>query len=497
MRERVRFLIGQELRELEQVDPTMTVLDWLRLVEGRVGTKEGCNEGDCGACTVAIGQLEGDRVRYQAVNACIRFLGQLDGCQLLTVEDLKSQAGEYHPVQQAMVECHASQCGFCTPGFVMSLFALYENDPKADHSTTSLTPERIDDALAGNLCRCTGYAPIVAAAQRMLELSRGRPDRLAAERPDTVARLQALQDQETVAVGSGDRQFYAPATADALAQILLEHPGARIVAGATDVGLWVTKDLQVIDQVVDISRVGELRRINDVGDALEIGAGVTYAEAMPVLQALYPDVGEVFRRLGGEQVRNVGTIGGNIANGSPIGDSPPMLIALGARLVLRQGQKRRELVLEDFFIDYGKQDRRPSEFVEKIILPKPRAGHRFRAYKVAKRFDQDISAVLGAFALELDDGTVTSIRIAYGGMAATPKRARAAEAALQGQPWVEPSIETAISALERDFTPINDWRASAGYRMRVAGNLLRRLFIETTEGSTETRLVGDRRLAHV
>jgi xanthine dehydrogenase small subunit len=497
MRERVRFLIGQELRELDRVDPTMTVLDWLRLVEGRVGTKEGCNEGDCGACTVAIGRLEGDRVRYQAVNACIRFVGQLDGCQLLTVEDLKSQAGEHHPVQQAMVECHASQCGFCTPGFVMSLFALYENDPKADHSTTSLTPERIDDALAGNLCRCTGYAPIVAAAKRMLELSRGRPDRLAAERPDTVARLQALQDQETVAVGSGDRRFYAPATADALAQILLDHPGARIVAGTTDVGLWVTKDLRVIDEVVDISRVGELRRIVDVGDALEIGAGVTYAEATPALAALYPDMGEVFRRLGGEQVRNVGTIGGNIANGSPIGDSPPMLIALGARLVLRQGQERRELALEDFFIDYGKQDRRPSEFVETIIMPKPRTGLRFRAYKVAKRFDQDISAVLGAFALRLDDGKVTSIRIAYGGMAATPKRARAAEAALQGQPWTEPSIETAISALERDFTPITDWRASAGYRARVAGNLLRRLFIETTEATTETRLVGDRRLAHV
>jgi xanthine dehydrogenase small subunit len=496
MRRQVRFLLGQEQRELGEVDPTMTVLDWLRLDERRTGTKEGCNEGDCGACTVAIGRLEGDSVRYRAVNACIRFMGQLDGCQLLTVEDLKGKDGAFHPVQQAMVECHASQCGFCTPGFVMSLFTLFQNDPKADHSTTTLSADRVDDALAGNLCRCTGYAPIVAAAQRMLQLSRGQPDRFATERPDTVARLRALQDEETVAVGSGARRFYAPTTADALADILLEHPEARIVAGTTDVGLWVTKDLRVIDQVVDISRVKELRAITDTGDALEIGAGVTYADALPVLAALYPDIGEVFRRLGGEQVRNVGTIGGNIANGSPIGDSPPLLIALGARLVLRKGTERRELALEDFFIAYGKQDRQTSEFVEKIVLPKPAKDLRFRAYKIAKRFDQDISAVLGAFALTLADGTVGSARIAYGGMAGTPKRATHAEQALTGQSWNETTLEAAVAALAEDFTPLTDWRASAGYRAKVAGNLLRRLFIETTDQSTETRLVGDRSLAH-
>jgi xanthine dehydrogenase small subunit len=497
MRERVRFLLGQEMRELDEVDPTMTVLDYLRLVERRTGTKEGCNEGDCGACTVAIGKLAGDRVRYQAVNACIRFVGQLDGCQMLTVEDLKGRNGEPHPAQQAMVDCHASQCGFCTPGFVMSLFALHENDSKADHSDTALSPQRVDDALAGNLCRCTGYAPIVAAAHRMLQLSRGKPDRLAAERPDTLARLRALQDEATVAVGSGGRRFYAPATVEALAALLLEHPDARIVAGATDVGLWVTKDLRVLERVIDLGRVRELQRIEDTGDALEIGAGVTYADALPALAPLYADVGEVFRRLGGEQVRNVGTIGGNIANGSPIGDSPPVLIALGARLVLRKGQERREMPLENFFIDYGRQDREPSEFVERIILPKPEAGLRFRAYKIAKRFDQDISAVLGAFALKIEDGMVVSIRIAYGGMAATPKRAPETEAALMGQPWNETTLQAAVEALARDFTPISDWRASAGYRAKVAANLLRRLFIETTDETTETRLVGDRSLAHV
>jgi xanthine dehydrogenase small subunit len=496
MRQQVRFLLGQELRELDRVDPTMTVLDWLRLVERRTGTKEGCNEGDCGACTVALGRLCDGRVRYRAVNACIRFVGQLDGCQLLTVEDLAGPDGAPHPAQRALVECHGAQCGFCTPGFVMSLFALYENAARPEHSDTALRPEQVDDALAGNLCRCTGYAPIVAAAHRMLQLSRGEPDRLAAARPDTVARLEQLADDATVTVGERGRWFHAPATLEALAELLLEHPEARIVAGATDVGLWVTKDMRVLERVVDIGRVRALQQIEDLGDTLAIGAGVTYADAMPILAKLYPDLGEVFRRLGGEQVRNVGTIGGNIANGSPIGDSPPMLIALGARLVLRRGEQRRELPLEDFFLDYGRQDREPSEFVERILLPKPAPRLRFRAYKVAKRFDQDISAVLGAFALELEDGRVTAARIAYGGMAATPRRAPGAEAALIGQPWGEPALAAAIAAIALDFTPITDWRASASYRAKVAANLLRRLYLETTDSEAETRLVGDRSLAH-
>jgi xanthine dehydrogenase small subunit len=490
MRDRVRFLLGGESREIHHVDPTMTVLDWLRTVERRVGTKEGCAEGDCGACTVVVGRLDDGWLRYEAINSCIRFVPTLDGCQLLTVEDLRDPDGRLHPVQQAMVDCHGSQCGFCTPGIVMSLFALYRSEAEP-------SAERIDDALAGNLCRCTGYVPIVAAARRMYRLGAPDTDRFAAAAGGTVAALRALQDGATVAVGGGGRRFLAPATADDLAELLIEHPHACIVAGGTDVGLWVTKQQRVLDPVIYLGRVEALRRLEDTGAALEIGAGVTYSEAAAAIARHYPDFGELIRRFGGVQIRNAGSIGGNIANGSPIGDGPPALIAAGATLVLRRGDERRRLPIEEFFLDYGKQDRRPGEFVEKVVLPKPEPSTRFRSYKISKRFDEDISAVCGAFLLKVEDGRVARVRIAFGGMAATPKRARRAEQALAGQPWTAASVEAAIAALGRDFTPITDWRASARYRTKVAGNLLVKLFVETTDDTAATRLVGDRGLAHV
>ena len=488
VRDHVRFLLGHEDVALSGFDPIMTVLDWLRGARRLTGTKEGCNEGDCGACTVVVARPEGGALRYRAVNACIQLAGTLDGCQLLTVEHLKGAGGALHAAQQAMVDCHGSQCGFCTPGFVMSMFALLKTQPEA------ASEEAIDDALAGNLCRCTGYAPIVRAAQRMYALHRA--DGFSAREAETLARLRALDDGAAVTVRGDGGAFLAPATVAELADAMLRHPDGTIVAGCTDVGLWITKALRRPDPIVWIGRIAELRRIDRTAATLEIGAGVAYADAAPALAALYPDMGELLRRLGSVQVRNLGTVGGNIANGSPIGDASPALIAAGAMLHLRRGDAVRALPLERFFLAYGKQDRAPGEFVERISVPCPAAGARYRAYKVSKRFDQDITAVLGCFLIRLEGETVAQARLAFGGMAGTPKRAGHAEAALLGRPWTAATLARAQAALEEDFSPLSDMRASAGYRMTVAKNLLRRLHIETTQPDVQTRLVGDRSLAH-
>ncbi len=480
MRDRVRFYLGEERLDVASCDPTATLLDWLRLERGLTGTKEGCAEGDCGACTVAIGRPEGDGVRYEAINSCIRFLPSVDGCQVLTVEHLKRD-GSLHPVQAAMVEHHASQCGFCTPGFVMSLFCLAQAE--AQPST-----ERIDDAIAGNLCRCTGYRPIADAGREACIAGPTRPD------PALARRLAALHDEELLVGGDGERRFFAPATVEQLSSVLRDNPDAVLVAGSTDVGLWVTKELRRLDPVIFLGRIRELHRIEDRDGSLEIGAGVSLSGAKERLGALHPHLAELMRRFGGEQVRNAGTVGGNIANGSPIGDLPPALIALGATLELRRGDAARTLPLEDFFIAYRKQNREAGEYVSRVVVPKLSAGEAFRAYKVSKRFDEDISAVMGAFKLALDGRSIAAARIAFGGMAGTPKRAAETEAALAGVSLDDPaSWEPAYGALARDYQPMDDHRASAAYRATVARNLLFKALTEIAYGTTRvTRIAAHR-----
>jgi xanthine dehydrogenase small subunit len=484
MRRRVRFLLGHEPVALETVDPTLTVLEWLRRRAFRRGTKEGCAEGDCGACSVIVAEPENGRLRYRAVNACIRFVATLDGCQLLTVEDLKGPDGTLHPVQQAMVEHHGSQCGFCTPGFVMTLAALHHEEPGPPSRA------RIDDVLAGNLCRCTGYGPIIAAA-RAMHATPGATAHLVAREPEVLAQLAAWRDGATVEVGEAGRMFVSPGSLDELLRLAARHPAGTILAGATDVGLWVTKQHRVLDPVIWLGRVPELHRIEETPEGLWIGAGVTYARAFAQVAALWPAVGELNRRLGAEQIRHAGTIGGNIANGSPIGDSPPWLIAAGATLHLAHEQGRRSMPLEDFFIAYGRQDRRPGEIVEAVTVPLPRPDTTFHCYKISKRFDQDISAVAAGIRLDREGDRITRARIAFGGMAATPKRAARAEAALTGEIFAEAAFRRAMAALADDFQPIGDMRASAAYRLKVAQNLLFKAYVESS-AAAPLRLAGRR-----
>ena len=479
----IRFLRRGKIVELTHVPPMRTVLDYLRLDERARGTKEGCNEGDCGACTVALGSLRNGKLVYEPVNACILLVGQLDGKELVTVDDLADGA-DLHPVQQALVDTHGSQCGFCTPGFVMSLFTLYQQGGAP-------TRDEIATHIAGNLCRCTGYRPIIDAAQACC--TGKAADRWAKGAKDAARQLAALDDGADVFIGTPDGFIARPATPQTLARLAAENPDATIVSGATDVGLWITKQLRQLPKIILTGGVKDLHAVQSTKDGVTLGAAATYAEAMPALAAVDADVGEVLRRLGSTQVRASGTVGGNIANGSPIGDTPPMLIALGATLILRHGDTERSLPLEDFFIAYGKQDRKPGELVWRIDVPKLKPNEAFRAYKISKRFDQDISAVMSAFKFICEGRKISAARIAFGGMAATPKRAVMAEAALQGVSLDEPlSWDVAVAALAQDFQPITDMRASAAYRIEVAQGLLRKALMEVA-GASATRVIGVRK----
>jgi len=439
---------------LSDVPPTQTLLDWLREERALTGTKEGCNEGDCGACTVMVTDAEGPR----ALNACILFLPQLHGKSVRTVEGLTAPDGTPHPVQTAMVTDHGSQCGFCTPGFVVSMVAAHTVG-RTDHDTV----------LAGNLCRCTGYAPIIRAAEAA-----------------STAPIPEWLDKETDPAffcsqissgGPGGRQppgAYRPTTTDELARWYTANPDATLIAGATDVGLWVTKQLRDLGQVAFLGSIADLKTIHETDTKLHVGAGVTINALMAAVAPILPSFAELLRRYASDQIRNAATIGGNIANGSPIGDAPPALIALGATLYLRMGDTRRDMPIENFFLDYGKQDRLPGEFVEAVSFPTHAPS--LRCYKLSKRFDQDISAVCGGFNVTVENGTVTAARIAFGGMAGTPKRSTGAEAALLGKPWTLDTVNSARSALKSDFAPLSDMRASAHYRSQTAGNMLIRYF---------------------
>jgi xanthine dehydrogenase small subunit len=497
----IRFVHRGAVVEVDGVTPTTSVLTWLREHARCTGTKEGCNEGDCGACTVVVAERaeRADAVgtpsaratvvgglSLRTVNACIQFVPTLDGKALLTVEDLQRIAGgpvragqepRLHPVQQAMVDCHGSQCGFCTPGFVMSLAATYER-----HCERGTTPTRqqIADDLSGNLCRCTGYRPILDAGQRMFELPRVRLDTA-----PIVAALEALRADPPLsyaaanpATGRIDR-LHAPRSVDDLATLYAAMPQARLLAGSTDIGLWVNKQFRDLPELIYVGEVDLMKRIDERDGVLTIGAAAPLEDAWQALAARIPALTDVWLRFASPPIRHAGTMGGNVANGSPIGDSAPVLIALDASVVLRRGATQRTLPLADLYVDYMTNRLEPGEFVQAITVPLPDASTAVRAYKLSKRFDCDISAVCAGLAVTLDGGTVRDARFAFGGMAAIVRRAAAAEAAVRGQTWSEATVRAAMDALAQDFTPLTDMRGSAAYRLRSARALLMRLWLET------------------
>ena len=463
----VRFYLDGKLIELDRVEPTRTVLQFLREDLLRVGSKEGCAEGDCGACTVVVVELIDDKLQFRAVNACIQFLPTLDGKALLTVESLKAVDGSLHPVQQSMVDYHGSQCGFCTPGFIMSMFALYKSNPAPGR-------EEIDDALSGNLCRCTGYRPIIDACVHMYDYP------APADSDDQLLeQLRGLRREQGLSVELEQARYYSPATIEELAGLYQQNPNARILAGGTDVGLWVTKQLRELPLLIYLGNVSELRQVKQHDNFLEIGAAVTLSDAFTSISAHYAELSEMFRRFASVPVRNAGTLVGNVANGSPIGDSMPALMVLDTRARLRQGATVRTLLLADLYLDYMKNVLQAGEFIEAIEIPAREEGLQLRCYKLSKRFDQDISAVCMAIALRLDGDRVLDIRIALGGMAAIPKRAALTEQLLVGGQWDEAVVQSAMQKLGEDFAPLSDMRASANYRSRATANLLYRFYLET------------------
>lgn len=472
----IRFLLDTQPIELADVDPNLTILQYLREHQYLPGTKEGCASGDCGACTVVVAELKDEELVYRSLNSCIAFVGSLHGKQLITVEHLK-QNGQLHAVQQALVDNHGSQCGFCTPGFVMSAFALHKHNPQPNR-------EQVMEALAGNLCRCTGYRSIIDAA---MESSVKAVDSFDESADETVKQLKRISVQSELS--NGVNRYFAPSRIKELADYLVAHPDATLVAGGTDLALSVTQQLNTIEHLVYLGNVSELKHVRKLANGIKIGAAATYSEFTPMLKEHYPELGEMIERIGSTQIRNSGTLGGNIGNASPIGDMPPPLMVLDAQLTLRQGDHQRKMPLEDFFLDYKVTDLKPGEFIHDVTVPFLTDNQQLKVYKISKRIDDDISAVLAAIFIELNDAKVKAIRIAFGGMAATPKRARNCEKALKGKPFNQQTIDEAKRALTEDFSPMSDVRASSEYRMQVAQNLLQKCFIELTHEKIKTSVV--------
>ena len=464
----IKFLYNEKILELKNPDPNQTILNYVRTELKKTGTKEGCAEGGCGACTVVIGELNNNNdLQYKAVNACIAFLPILNGKQLLVVEDLVSKNGELHPVQKAMVKYHGSQCGFCTPGFVMSLFSMYKNH-------VSFNDEVIKDSISGNLCRCTGYRPIVDAAKSLNKIN--KIDKFSKNKKKIISLLKKI-NSKSIFITNENKKYFSPKTIKDLKKIIKKYPNSNFLSGGTDLSLKVTKERDDLYNIINLKDIRELNFIKKNKNFIEVGAATPLIEFENYIKDYYSDFNSVLKRYGSVQIRNVATIGGNIATASPIGDTLPILLSLNAKLVIENKKNKKILSINDFFISYRKTKLKKGEFIHSIRIPIYK-NNIFKAYKISKRFDDDISSLCGSFNLEINNNKIKNIFIAFGGMAETPKRAKKCEKILKNKNLSIESFLNAGDNLEKDFSPISDMRATKNYRMEVAKNLFIKCFYE-------------------
>ncbi|OUX44646.1 MAG: xanthine dehydrogenase small subunit [Proteobacteria bacterium TMED261] len=467
----ITYIRNDRIVEIKNSDSNETLLNYIREKLKKTGSKEGCAEGGCGACTVVIGELKGNEISYSAINSCITFLPTLQGKQLILVEDLISKDGELHPVQEAMVNYHGSQCGFCTPGFIMALFSMYKKYSEFSENV-------IKDSISGNLCRCTGYQPIINAAKSL----KNKNDYFSANKQNTINLLKKINNK-SIEIHKNDKKYFAPKSIQELKKILKKNSDAIFLSGGTDLSLSVTKERKEISSIIYMNSVRDLTYIKNNNQYIEVGASTPLIDLEDYIKKYYPDFTKILKRYGSPQIRNVGTVAGNIATASPIGDCLPLLLSLNAQVVLQDTKKTKILNLDNFFISYRKTHLKKGQFIQAVRIPLFKNSI-FKAYKISKRFDDDISSVCAAFNLELVKNKVKSIRIAYGGMAAVPKRAISCEKVFLNSFFTEDILRKGKEALTKDFKPISDMRASGLYRMEVAKNLLEKCFAEIKENKS-------------
>ena len=463
----ISFVHKDQIIKIKNPDPNETLLNYIRTKLKKIGTKEGCAEGGCGACTVVIGELKNNEIHYKAINSCITFLPTLQGKQIIIIEDLISKDGSLHPVQQAMVKYHGSQCGFCTPGFVMALFSMFKKYSKFNNQI-------IKESIAGNLCRCTGYAPIIKAANSLK--NKNKVDHFSKNKKNVIKLLKKINNRSII-IFKKDKKYFAPRYIQELKKILKKNSNVNFLSGGTDLSLNITKERKEISSIIYLNSIKELNYIKNNNKYIDIGASTPLIDFEFYIKKYYPDFEKILKRYGSPQIRNVGTIAGNIATASPIGDCLPLLLSLNSQIVLQDFKKIKILFINDFFINYRKTKLKEGQFIHSIRIPLFEKNT-FKAYKVSKRFDDDISSVCAAFNLQIFKNKIENVRIAYGGMAVIPKRANNCEKILLNSLITEETIIKAKEALEIDFKPISDVRASGAYRIEVAKNLLEKCFAE-------------------